>query len=239
MEKTPHPSKSKGAAPTSDRARSLFSELARWYHPSIAAMSQEEYRCNACATRQALEFRHLFRDKRTEKSCSPNWKAVACSLVLLAMNFASIGSVHARQVNQQAKTPPSFSVGKVTFTLDRMQDGFTKDGARFYGMVLSASNGATIYENTIPYRDVSDADQEVDRMVHLSVEIIRQTKETDKKGRITGRRFLIRLPSDKSGKPLVWLVWNDGKTVHEVSSDSLDDLLVLEHVPSGKGNPPK
>lgn len=169
---------------------------------------------------------------------SMSWKAVACSLFLLAMSFTSIGSVHARQANKQVKAP-STSIGNVTFTLQRMQDGHTENGGFFDMTVLSTSHGATIYDNTISYHKASDADQEVERTVHLSTEVIRQGKETDEKGRITRRWFLIRLPSDKSSKYLVWLVWSAGKTVHEVGSDSLDDLLTLEHMPSVKGAPPK
>ena len=171
------------------------------------------------------------------KNCSPHWKAVACSLVLLAMNFTSTGSVYARQANKKVKAP-STSIGNVTFTMQRMQDGRTENGGVFDMTVLSTSHGATVYDNTIQYHKASDADQEVETMVHLSTEVIRQGKETDKKGRITRRWFLVRLPSDKSSKSLVWLVWNNGKTVHEVGSDSLDDLLTLEHMPPAKDSPP-
>jgi len=38
----PHPSKPKGAAPTSRPTKSLFGELPQWYHPPAAAMSQEQ-----------------------------------------------------------------------------------------------------------------------------------------------------------------------------------------------------
>lgn len=179
---------------------------------------------------------YWFRGNRTARSYSPSWEALACSLVLLAMNFTFTGSVHAHQPNQQAKTT---SHSTVTFRFKGMRDGFTKNGVPFYLTVLSASDGAIIYAYTIPYHNASDADQEVERMVHLSAEIIRRSNETDKKGRIIGRLFLIRLSSDKSRKSLVWLVWNDKDTVHELGSDSLNDLLVLEHMPSANGRPPK
>lgn len=140
---------------------------------------------------------------------------------------------------QATSESASTSIGGVTFTLQSMQDGFTKNGGFFDLTVLFTSHGATVYDNTISYHETSDADQEVERMVHLSTEVIRQGKETNKKGRITRRWFLIRLPSDKSSKSLVWLVWGNGKTVHEVGSDSLADLLALEHMPSAKDSPPK
>ena len=164
---------------------------------------------------------------------------IAYSLALLAMIFGPTKPVHAHQINQQAK-PQTMSVGNVTFTLKRMQDGWIKeDRIMFHTTVLSASDGGTIYESVIPFHDASDADQEVDRMVHLSNEIIRQGKEIDKKGRTIGRRLLIRLPPGKSRKSFVWLVWNDRNTVHEVGSDSLNDLLALERILSGKTDLPK
>ena len=165
-------------------------------------------------------------------------KYIAYSLVLLAVMSGLTRPVHGREVNQQSK-PQTMGVGKKTFTLKRMQDGWIKKDVMFHTSVLAASDGGTIYASTIPYRNLSDADQELDRMVHLSTEIIRQGKEIDKRGRIIGRRLLIRLPQDKSRKSFVWLVWNDRNTVHEVGSDSLDDLLALERIPSGKTDSPK
>jgi len=44
-----------GAAPAADPVGSLFGELARWYHASVVAMSQEENCRDVCATRLLVE----------------------------------------------------------------------------------------------------------------------------------------------------------------------------------------
>ncbi len=88
---------------------------------------------------RAIGLRHLSQGNHIVKNCSPHWKAVACSLVLLAMNFTSTGSVYARQANKKVKAP-STSIGNVTFTMQRMQDGRTENGGVFDMTVLSTSH---------------------------------------------------------------------------------------------------
>ena len=170
-------------------------------------------------------------------------RLVASCVLGIVFNPATTRLTPAQTSNHKESKTPSHPDGKVTFKLERMNDGFLKggDGTRFYETVLSVSDGTQIYETVIPFRNSADEDREFQRIERIAVKVIQQDQETDKSGRVVGRKLILQLPADKSHKSSVMLIWNNEKTLHETVANSLSDLLAFENLvakPSA-GNPPK
>ncbi|HKT48637.1 MAG TPA: hypothetical protein VJP87_14030 [Candidatus Acidoferrales bacterium] len=123
-----------------------------------------------------------------------------------------------------------------------MSDGFLKgvDGTWFHETVVSVSDGTELYETVISFRKSADEEREFQRIEHIALKVIQQDQETNKSGRVVGRKLIVQLPPDKSHKSSVMLIWNNEKTLHERVANSLSTLLAFENLaaePSRRNRP--
>ena len=186
------------------------------------------------------------RDSRRKRSNTVIAAHRFMTLVLSCIFVAVISPATTRPTPPQTQTKdantPSQSDGKLTFKLKRMSDGFLKgvDGTWFHETVVSVSDGTELYETVISFRKSADEEREFQRIEHIALKVIQQDQETNKSGRVVGRKLIVQLPPDKSHKSSVMLIWNNEKTLHETVADSLSTLLAIENLaaePSRRNRP--
>ncbi|HXP67871.1 MAG TPA: hypothetical protein VOA88_01190 [Candidatus Dormibacteraeota bacterium] len=140
---------------------------------------------------------------------------------------ATVDSACAEQTKkQQSETSSTDGQG---FKLIRMRDGWSKDGTTIHSLELVGPDGKKVFTYFTGFDSPQRASNELQLIVKTQTTILQRGNKFSNDGRKVGERILgiFQNPADPK-KTIVRLIWTEDATLHEIRSESQEDVLAAE-----------